>query len=97
MNVYMEDLGRIARQDSEWSIDIIARTRTYESIVGSILKKGRSDGTLDPNMPVELCALVLFGMINWMHRWYRPNIEWSPHEIASTYTELFLNGYGTKA
>jgi AcrR family transcriptional regulator len=94
MNVYMEDLGRIARQDSEWSVDIIARTRTYESIVHSILRKGRSDGTLDPDLPVELCALALFGMINWMHRWYRPGIEWSAEEIATTYTELFLNGYG---
>ena len=97
MNVYMEDLGRIARQDSEWSIDIIARTRTYESIVHSILKKGRSDGTLDSELPIELCALALFGMINWMHRWYRPNIEWSPEQIAATYTEMFLNGYGARS
>jgi hypothetical protein len=25
--VYMEDLGRIARQDTEWATDVIARTR----------------------------------------------------------------------
>jgi AcrR family transcriptional regulator len=95
MNVYMEDLGRIARQDSEWSIDIVARTRTYESLVHSIIKKGRADGTLRADMPIELCALALFGMVNWMHRWYRPNIKWSPQEIADTYIELFLAGYRT--
>ena len=96
MNVYMEDLSRIARQDSEWSTDIIKRTRTYESLVHSILLKGRSDGTLRNDLPMELCALALFGMINWMHRWYRPNLKWSPQEIADTYTEIFLNGYGAK-
>ena len=93
MNVYREDLGRIARQDSDWSVDIITGFRRYESIVHAILTKARSDGTLDADCPVDLCALTLFGMVNWMHRWYRPSIEWSTQEIASTYTELFLNGY----
>jgi AcrR family transcriptional regulator len=95
MNVYMEDLGRIARQGSEWSIDIIKRAQTYESLVHSILTKGRSDGSLRTDLPFELCALALFGMVNWMHRWYRPATKWSPQQIADTYTEIFLNGYGT--
>jgi hypothetical protein len=95
MNVYMEDLGRIARQDSEWSTDVIKRTRRYEALVHAVLAKGRSDGTLREDIPLELSALALFGMINWMHRWYRPTIKWSPQEIADTYTEIFLNGYGT--
>jgi TetR/AcrR family transcriptional regulator, cholesterol catabolism regulator len=96
MHVYIEDLGRIARQDSEWSIDVIARTRTYESLVNSILSKGQRDGTLRKDLPVELSALALFGMINWMHRWYRPNIKWSPEDVAHTYTEIFLNGFGKR-
>ncbi|MUL64574.1 hypothetical protein BOO86_08885 [Mycobacterium sp. CBMA 234] len=93
MSVYIEDLGRIARQDSEWSIDVIARTRTYESLVKSILAKGQRDGTLRKDVPVELAALALFGMINWMHRWYRPNLKWSPEEVAKSFTEIFLKGY----
>jgi TetR/AcrR family transcriptional regulator, cholesterol catabolism regulator len=96
MHVYIEDLGRIARQDSEWSIDVIERTRTYESLVNSILSKGQRDGTLRKDLPSELCGLALFGMINWMHRWYRPNVKWSPEEVAHTYTEIFLNGFGDR-
>ncbi len=95
MNVYIEDLGRIARKDSEWSVEIVKRTKTYESLVHSILNRGRDDGTLRCDLPVELCALALFGMINWMHQWYRPTIAFSPQQIADTYTELFLSGYGT--
>jgi len=96
MSVYIEDLGRISRQDSEWSIDVIARTRAYEALVNSILTKGQRDGTLRKDLPVELAALALFGMINWMHRWYRPNIKWSLAEVAKTFTEIFLNGYENK-
>jgi AcrR family transcriptional regulator len=92
MNVYMEDLGRIARQDSEWSTDIIVRTRRYESIVHDILIEAREDGTLTTEISLELCALSLFGMINWMHRWYRPGIEWTPEQIAESCAAIFLNG-----
>ena len=35
-------------------------------------------------------------MINWMHRWYRPGMKWSPEEITKTFTEIFLNGYGAR-
>jgi AcrR family transcriptional regulator len=96
MSVYIEDLGRIARQDSEWSVDVIERTRTYESLVHSILMQGQRDGALRKDLPVELCALGLFGMVNWMHRWYRPNIKWSPEKITETFTEIFLDGFGDK-
>jgi AcrR family transcriptional regulator len=96
MSVYIEDLGRIARQDSEWSIDVIARTRAYEALVNSILTKGQRDGTLRKDLPVGLTALALFGMVNWMHRWYRPNIKWSPEEVAKTFTAIFLDGFENK-
>jgi TetR/AcrR family transcriptional regulator, cholesterol catabolism regulator len=96
MHVYIEDLGRIARQDSEWSTDVIERTRAYETLVNSILTKGQRDGSLRKDLPVELSALALFGMINWMHRWYRPNMKWSPDEVAKTFTEIFLDGFGNR-
>lgn len=96
MMVYIEDLGRIARQDSEWSIDVIEQTRAYESLVHSILRKGQRDGTLRTDLPVELCALALFGMINWMHRWYRPNIKWKVEDVAATFTAIFLDGYAKR-
>jgi TetR/AcrR family transcriptional regulator, cholesterol catabolism regulator len=95
--VYMEDFARIARQETEWAADVIARTRRYESLVRSILDKGRRDGTLRSDLPGEVSALALFGMINWMHRWYRPGGKWSTEEITRTFTEIFLNGYGTPA
>jgi AcrR family transcriptional regulator len=96
IHVYMEDLGRIARQDSEWATDVIARTRQFESIVHSILAKGQRDGTLRDDLPVELAALALFGMINWMHRWYRPNTNFSPEIVVKTFTTIFLDGFDSK-
>jgi AcrR family transcriptional regulator len=94
--VFTEDSARIARQNSEWAVDVVARVRRYESLVRAILDKGRRDGTLRDDLPPELCSLALFGMINWMHRWYRPGGKWSPEEVANTFTEIFLGGYGAR-
>ena len=94
ISVYTEDMGRIAREDSEWAIDVVERTRTYEAVVHSVLQKGQRDGTLRKDIPVDLAALALFGMINWMHRWYRPTVEQSAAEISRAFTEIYLGGYG---
>jgi AcrR family transcriptional regulator len=93
MSVYIEDLGRIARQDSEWSVGVREQSRAYEGIVISILKEGQRDGALRPDLPVRDCAMALFGMINWMHRWWRPGYESTPAQIAGTFSEIFLGGY----
>jgi AcrR family transcriptional regulator len=95
MSIYTEDLGRIARQDSEWAVDVIDRTRRYEAVLRTVLAKGQRDGTLNSEVPVDLVVLSLFGMINWMHRWYRPDHEFGPDEIASAITKIFLDGAGT--
>jgi AcrR family transcriptional regulator len=92
MSIYVEDLGRIARQDSEWAVDVLDRTRRYEAVVHAVLAKGQRDGTLRDDVPVDLAALSLFGMINWMHRWYRPKSEFSADEIADSFTRVFLDG-----
>jgi AcrR family transcriptional regulator len=94
MSIYTEDLSRIARQDSEWAIAVIDRTRRYEKLVHSVLAKGQRDGTLRSDIPVELAVLSLFGMINWMHRWYRPNVKFSADQIAESFTQIFLDGCG---
>jgi AcrR family transcriptional regulator len=93
MSVYIEDLGRIARQDSEWSVGVREQSRAYEGIVISILKEGQRDGSLRADLPVRDCAMALFGMINWMHRWWRPGYESTPDQIAHTFSDVFLGGF----
>jgi AcrR family transcriptional regulator len=97
MSIYTEDLGRIARQDSEWAVDVMDRTRRYEAVLRTVLAKGQRDGTLNRDVPVDLAVLSLVGMINWMHRWYRPDHEFNPDEIAGAFTKIFLDGCGASA
>jgi AcrR family transcriptional regulator len=97
MSIYTEDLGRIARQDSKWAVDVIDQTRRYEAVVRAVLAKGQRDATLRADVPLDLAVLSLFGMINWMHRWYRPELEYDAAQIANTFTQIFLDGCGAQA
>ncbi|QRP42838.1 TetR/AcrR family transcriptional regulator [Amycolatopsis sp. FDAARGOS 1241] len=95
MSIYTQDLGRIARQESDWATDVIDRTRRYEAVVRAVLAKGQKDGTVRSDVPVDLIALSLFGMINWMHRWHRPDFKFSADQIADSFTKIYLEGSAT--
>ncbi len=42
----------------------------------------------------RLAAMSLFGMINWIHMWYRPEVDGDADHLAEGMARIFLNGYG---
>jgi AcrR family transcriptional regulator len=40
----------------------------------------------------QLAAFGLFGMMNWIYTWYRPDGRVAPDRLADTFADLFLNG-----
>ncbi len=41
----------------------------------------------------RLSALALFGMINWIYAWYRPDRDGDAKRLADEMTQLFLHGF----
>ena len=41
----------------------------------------------------QVAAYTLFGMMNWIYTWYRPDGTIGADALADTITRLFLNGY----
>ena len=37
-------------------------------------------------------AMSLFGMMNWLHTWYNPNLDAAPALLAKEISEIFLRG-----
>ena len=42
--------------------------------------------------PVAPITMMLFGMINWTHTWYRPDGPIGPEQLADLAADLFLHG-----
>ena len=37
-------------------------------------------------------VMSLFGMINWLHTWYNPRVDGTPHTLAVEISNVFLRG-----
>jgi len=50
-------------------------------------------GSQGSSEDLRLSALALFGMMNWLHAWYRPDRDGDADRLADEMTQLFLRGF----
>lgn len=62
--------------------------RRYYDIVSSVLQSFPAV----TEMPIRVATMTLFGAINWVHTWYRRDIDGGAEELAGVMTDLFLYG-----
>jgi TetR/AcrR family transcriptional regulator, cholesterol catabolism regulator len=66
-----------------------AKKRQYTDICIGILTDLAGPDALDP----RIGAYALFGMMNWIYNWYRPEHDVPVAELAENMSQLFLHGY----
>ncbi len=55
-------------------------------------------GETDSDAPhLRTTTLALFGMINWVYTWYRPDRDFDAKALADSMTDLFLHGVRSQA
>lgn len=67
---------------------IVALKRRYTELLTEAIRAVDPEGRADP----ALAAYALFGMMNWIHTWYRPGRRVRIDELADQFTDLFLHG-----
>lgn len=87
-----EDLSHVSGERASWSEHMRSLNRSIERSVISIVKQGYEDGTLRRIGSARLIAYGILGMLNWTHRWYRPDADDSPMEIGNVFAEIALAG-----
>jgi TetR/AcrR family transcriptional regulator, cholesterol catabolism regulator len=55
----------------------------YDKFVFDLLKEGRDAGEFADDIDLRVATFSIFGMVNWLYRWYRPGGDLSPDEIAT--------------
>ena len=84
-----EDLSSL---EPPWSGHVRALQRSYYAIVSGVLAPFEAPGSV----PLRVATMSLFGMINWVHTWYRPDADPGVETLASQMAELFLHGLETR-
>lgn len=69
----------------------IAKRDRYESYFRQIVEDGIASGEFRTT-DVRLASLAILGMCNWVARWYRPDGDHSPDEIATSFGSMAARG-----
>ncbi len=75
----------------EYREGITTLRREYYKVAEGIVEKLTSGQAGTPVKP-RIAVLGLFGMMNWLYTWYRPEIDGSAEEVAAQISTLYLKG-----
>lgn len=91
-----EDLSQVSDKRSIWSAEMRRMNKEIEEAVIRMIEQGFADGSLRRIGSAKVVAAGLLGMLNWTHRWFRPDrAEASAEDIGNTFAELALSGLET--
>ncbi|MBV7669778.1 TetR/AcrR family transcriptional regulator [Streptomyces halstedii] len=78
-------------QTERWALD---RRREFDQRVSALLEAAVADGDLRADVDIRTATRLLFGMVNSLVEWYRPQPEGSPEreQLADTVVRLAFDG-----
>jgi AcrR family transcriptional regulator len=91
-SVLVQEMKRITEANTTWSRDAVAKMKRFESIVISIIEGGIAEGSIRDDVPPLLAMNAIFGMLNWTHRWFRPDGKYNSSAVAAAFTAIALDG-----
>ncbi|WP_066663891.1 MULTISPECIES: TetR/AcrR family transcriptional regulator [unclassified Sphingomonas] len=87
-----EDLTSVSGKRSEWSDHMRQLNRSIERCFITIVEQGYADGGFRRIGSPRTVAAGILGMLNWSHRWFRPDRSEPAEEIGKTFAELVISG-----
>jgi len=70
----------------------LERRREFDHLVTKLVLAAEEEGDLRPSLDEGLTARLLFGMVNSIIEWYRPNRALTPDKLADAVVDLALDG-----
>jgi len=83
------------RGNSEVELAALKRRRVLDDKLAGLVQAAVDEGTLRGDIPPELISRLLFGMVNSLVEWYRPDGSVPVQEISAAIVDLAFDGLGT--
>mgnify|MGYP000019298914 CR=1 FL=1 len=87
-----EDLTQVSGKRTSWSDQMRALNRSIENSVVVIIEQGFADGSFRKVGSARTVAYGILGMLNWTHRWFRPDRSEPAEEVGKVFAEMVLAG-----
>jgi AcrR family transcriptional regulator len=93
LHVFLQEKFPVLPQDtSRWKKEIAKLTERYGMAVHQILQQGEMEGDMKFDLPIEVTVMGLIGMVNWAHRWYKPEGRLTAQAIGEGFADIALKG-----
>lgn len=80
------------RGNTEVELGIMARRRVITRTLIDVVDQARAEGSLRTDLDSGVVGRLIFGMINSIVEWYRPDGKYSPEDLASLTPQMIFDG-----
>jgi AcrR family transcriptional regulator len=80
------------RGNTEVEQAALARRRRFDRIVSDLVARAAADGDLRPGVDPALTSRLLFGTVNSLTEWYRPDGGLAPADVADAVVATIFTG-----
>lgn len=80
------------RGNSPVEVDALARRRKIDDELARLVREAVGEGSLRDDLPPDIVSRLLFGMVNSLIEWYRPDGRVDAASLAETLTHLAFDG-----
>ena len=77
---------------SDLELAALRRRREIDARLTALVQSAVDEGALRADLPPDLVSRLLFGMVNSLVEWYRPDGEVDADLLADTITTLAFDG-----
>lgn len=88
MKLLVENQKSLSPQHSR---ALIQKQQIYVQKLVDLLEELKQEGELI-DLDTKVCAFAFFGMVSWAYRWYDPEGEVSPEQLAEILHTIFTKG-----
>jgi AcrR family transcriptional regulator len=80
------------RGNSDTEVRALARRRRIDARLAALVQGAVDEGALRADVDAALVSRLLFGMVNSLVEWYRPDGDVSPDDLAEAITTIAFDG-----
>ncbi|RTL69692.1 MAG: TetR/AcrR family transcriptional regulator [Pseudonocardiaceae bacterium] len=76
--------------------EIVAERTRHEKAVEQWIREAQAAGDVRADTDVRLATFAIFGMVNSVYRWFRPDGRRTAEEVGAEFSELVLGGLASR-
>lgn len=80
------------RGNSEIELEALRRRRAIDDRLAQLVSAAVDEGALRDDIPPDLASKLLFGMVNSLVEWVRPDGRYDEHQLADALATLAFDG-----